>query len=274
MLTLLLLSAFLARPVDPGTQQDVSAARARFQALHEKVDKEGCAALWKEKPALALPTIEADLDEALAKKTAAKDPDPAGARGLEGRALWGARIASEALAAPLIADLAATRVGWSERDLGYHRDELAVHEKARSWLEKAEYKRAQQMAHEAANRAIALGDWHEAATAFETSAIGSQGLSEFDDALVAWMQARILYRGLELRDREIACLRGALDVCFTLERVWRGRELADQAVACARAQGDRAAQAEFLLRRAGFEEKLGLTVQAEASRLEAQNLSK
>jgi hypothetical protein len=274
MLSLLLLTALLARHGDLGTPQDAAAVRARFQDLHEKGDREGCAALWREKPALALLLVEQDLDEALAKKTAAKDPDPGGARGLEGRALWGARVASEALAAPLIADLAATRIGWNEKDIGYHRDELAILERARSWLEKAENKRAQEAAQEAANRAVALGDWHAAATAHETSAIASQGLSEFDAALVAWTQARILYRELKLDEREVACLRGALDVCFTLDRVWQGRELADQAVATARAQGDRTAQAEFLLRRAGFEEKLGFTVQAEASRLEAKGLSK
>jgi hypothetical protein len=272
VLPILLATALLARPADVVRPED--AVRARFQALHEKGDREGCTALWREKPALVLPTIEQDLDEALAKKTAAKDPDPAGARGLEGRALWGARIAGETLGAPLIADLAATRVGWNEKDLGFHKDELAIHEKARSWLEKGENKRAQEAAHEAANRAVALGDWHGAAVAYETSAIASQGLSEFDDALLAWMQARVLFRELGLADREIACLRGALDMCFTLERIWRGRELADQAVASARSLGDRAAQGEFLLRRAGFEEKLGLTVQAEASRLEAQNLAK
>lgn len=270
----LLLSALLARPVDPGMLQDASGLRARFQALHEKGDREGCAALWREKPSLALVTIEQDLDEALAKKTAVKDPDPAGARGLEGRALWGARIASEALSAPLIADLAASRIGWSEKEIGYHKDEIAVYDRARSWLEKSENRRAQEAAHEAANRAVALGDWHAAATAFESSAIASQGLSEFDASLVAWLQARILYRELKLDDREIACLRGALDVCFTLDLTWRGREIADQAVACARVQCDRTAQAEFLLRRAGFEEKLGLTVQAEASRMEAKGLSK
>jgi hypothetical protein len=267
MIRHLLLASLIAFQVDPSV-------RARFQALHEKGDREGCAALWKEKPAFAVLTIEQDLDEALAKRTAAKDADPARAAKLESRALWGARIAGEALAAPLIADLAAARVDWKEKDRGFYRDERAILDRAQSSLEKSDDKHAQEAAQEAISRSLALGDWHGAATAYETCAIAHQGLSGFDDALLAWNQARRLYRELRLVDREIACLRAALDMCFTAERNARGCEIADQGVAAARAIGDRKAESDFLERRAGFEARLGLAAQAEASRKEAKSAGK
>jgi len=266
MIPPLLLAAFLLQ-----SSGDVP---ARFQALHEKQDRDGCAALWRERPALALATLEADLDRAAALHESEKGAGGAAIRALEQRALWGAAIARDALGAPLIADLVAARVGWSEKERGYARDQRAIQDRARSQLEKADNKFGQESAHEAVSRALALGDWHAAATAYETCAIAYQALSNFDDALLAWSQARRLYRELRLADREIACLRGALDMCFATDRAERGREIADQAAAAARALGDRKGTAEFLGRRAGFEAKLGLASQAEATRKEAQALEK
>jgi hypothetical protein len=274
MIQHLLLASLIALPIHARAPQADPSVRARFQALHEKGDREGCAALWKERPAFALLTIEQDLDEALAKKTAPKDADLPGAAKLEERALWGAKIARDALAAPLIADLAAARIGWSEKDLGFYRDERRILERAKASLEQSDDKHGEEAAHEAVSRSLALGDWHGAATAYETCAIAYQGLSGFDDALLAWSQARMLYRELRLADRELACLRGALDMCFTAERNVRGCEIADQAVAAAHAMGDRTAESDFLIRRAGFEAKLGRAAQAEASRKEAKSVGK
>src|SRR5262245_53041535 len=85
----LLLPILLALQSDGGP-------RERFQALHAKGDAKGCAALWSEKPELALPTIEKDLDEALALRVGGKEADAKAAAALEARALWGARVASDA----------------------------------------------------------------------------------------------------------------------------------------------------------------------------------
>src|SRR5262252_5455781 len=101
------------------TLQADGGLREKFQALHAKSDVQGCAALWKSEPSLALPTIEKDLDDALALRASGKEADVKAAAALEARALWGARIARDALDAPMIADLAAARAGWSERDRGF-----------------------------------------------------------------------------------------------------------------------------------------------------------
>jgi hypothetical protein len=261
---------------------------ARFKTLHAKNDRAGCVVLWRENPALALPTIEEDLDAALALRDKTRAPsdkalapsdrtseaDLSAVRALEERALWGAQAARDALGAPLIADLAAARIGWNERDRGLYRDQRAIQLRAKSLLEKGDNRIGLEAAQEAAVRALALGDWHGAATAYETCAAGHQALSALEDALVSWSQARLFYRELDLADREVACLRGALDMCFAVNRPSRGREIADEAAAAARALHDPKSEAEFLLRRAGFEEKLGLAAQAQATRKEAKELEK
>jgi tetratricopeptide (TPR) repeat protein len=264
----LLLACLL---VPPGQDAAVS---TRFRALFDKNDRDGCAALWREKPSLALATIEEELDLASALRAKAKDADTTEIVAHERRASWGAAIARDALGAPLIADFAAARIGWTERERGYSNDERAIHERAKAFLEKGENRQGIEAAQEAAVRALQLGDWHAAALAYETCAIGDQAVSAFDDALVAWNQARVLHRELRLADREIACLRGALDLCFATERPSRGREIATQAAVAAHAVGDRKSEVEFLNRRAGFEEKLGLGAEAAASRKEAKELEK
>jgi hypothetical protein len=248
--------------------------RERFLALHAKNDVPGCAALWKERPALALATIEKDLDDALALRTGGKPEDAKPAAALEARAVWGARIARDALDAPMIGELAASRSGWTERDRGHASDAKRVHEKAFEWLGKGESRFGLEAAQEAVNRYLALGEWHGAARAYETCAIAHQGTSNSEDALVAWSQARALDRALRLEDRELACLRGALDMCGAADRHARGRELAEEAVALARKVGDRKAEADFLDRRARFEEKLGLAAEAQATRKELESIGR
>lgn len=267
----LLLPVLLALQSDGGI-------RERFLTLYKKSDVPGCAALWKEKPALALATIEKDLDEALALRAGVqeggKEADPKAAAELEARARWGAGIARESLDAPMIAELAASRAGWSERDRGHFADAKRVQAKALEWLDKGESRFGLEAAQEAVNRYLALGDWHGAARAYETCAVAHQGTSNFEDALVAWSQARTLDRGLRLEDRELACLRGALDMCGAAERHVRGRALADEALALAKKLGDKKAQADFLDRRARFEEKLGLAAEAQATRKELEALGR
>jgi hypothetical protein len=261
-----LLPVLLAIPSD--------GVRERFLALHAKTDVQGCAALWTSEPSLALPTIEKDLDEALELRTSGKEADLKAAAALEARALWGARIARDALDAPMIADLAAARAGWNDRDRGFFADARKVHARALEWLEKNESRFGLEAAQEAANRSLGIGDWHGAAKAYETCAIAHQGASNFEDSLVAWETARWIDRGLRLRDRELACLRGALDVCGAADRHLRGREIADQAVLLARMAGDKKSEADFLDRRARFEKKLGLAAEEEATRKEISALGK
>jgi tetratricopeptide (TPR) repeat protein len=249
--------------VQSAVQSD-GGTRERFLALHAKLDEAGCASLWTGKPSFALPTIEKDLDEALALRESGRDADAA--KALEERALWGARIARDALGAPAIAELAASRIGWNERDRKFFHDSKAVLEKATAFLDKTENRFGLEAAQEAANRSLALGDWHGAARAYEICAVAHQASSNFEDALVAWERARSLDRDLGLQDRELACVRGALDMCGAVERPLRGRETANSGILLARRLGDRKAEADFLDRRARFEEKLGLTAEAQATR--------
>jgi hypothetical protein len=262
MLSLLLVASM-------GTFQAESDLSGKIRALHEKGDRDGCAALLAKRGPEALPTIEGWLDRALALRSSGRAEDVEPARAEERLATWSARIAREALDAPLLADLAAARAGWTESDRRLHREARAVHAKALGAIEKGESRLGLEAGLESTTRALALGDWRGAAEGYQTAAISHQALSSFDDALIAWSQARIVLRGLGARDEELACQRAVVDLCATTERYERGRDAADQAVSLARTLGNKKAGVEFLERRAGFEEKLGLRDEARATRAEA-----
>ena len=145
-----------------------------------------------------------------------------------------------------------------------------MHQKAVDWIEKGENRFGLEAGQEVTTRALLLGDWHGAAMGHQTAAIGHQGQSSFDDALVSWSQARTIYAGLGARDEELACQRAVVDMCYATDRHARGRDAADQAADLAARLGQKKAQAELLGKRAGFEEKLGLKAEAEATRAEAE----
>lgn len=147
-----------------------------------------------------------------------------------------------------------------------------MHAKALGAIEKGENRVGLEASLESTTRSLALGDWRGAATGYQTAAIAHQALTSFDDALIAWNQARLVYRGLGARDEELACQRAVVDMCQATDRLERGREAADQAVSLAQLLGNRKARAELLERRAAFEEKLGQREEARATRAEAKAL--
>lgn len=265
MISLLLVALIPSLPVEG----DLS---ARLRELHELGDRDGCAALLLEQPLDAIPVIEGWLDRALALRESGRAEDIEPARANEELAVWSARIARDVLAAPLLADLAAARAGWTEADRRLFREARAVHARALGWIEKGENRFGLEAGLETSTRALALGDWRGAAMGYQTAAIAHQALSSFDDALVAWSQARMTYRDLGASDEELACQRAVVDMCYATDRFARGREAADQAVSLAAHLGHKKAQAELLGRRAGFEEKLGLREEALATRAQAKAL--
>jgi len=265
MISFLLVALIPALPVEG----DLA---VRIRRLHEKGDREGCAAALREHPQDAPRAIEGWLDSALALRESGRAEDVEAARAEEELAVWSARIARDALAAPLLADLATARAGWTESDRRLFRDARAVHARALGSIEKGDNRSGLEAGLEATTRALHLGDWRGAAMGYQTAAIAHQALSSFDDALVAWSQARMTYRDLGAHDEELACQRAVVDMCYATERFARGREAADQAVDLASRTGNKKAQAELLVRRAGFEEKLGLNEAALATRAEAKAL--
>ena len=276
-----LLLALLAAPFATATADPAAAppraqdakkddVRARFEALYEKRDRAGCVALWREDTSRALPAIDQDLEGSLKLFESSKEPDAGKIRALQSRARWGADAAEEALGHPMIADYAACFVGWKDGEKRLFREEQAIYRRAMGSIEKGGGKLAAEVAEETITRALALGDWWGAAMGTEAAALSHQGQGALDDALADWGRARVLYRDLGLADREEAALRAMIDLCYATDRPSRGRTAVEQALATARRRGDRAAQADLLLRRAGFEEKLGDAAAAQASRREAE----
>lgn len=265
-----MISLLLVALMDPSAAQGDFSSTVR--AFHQKGDRDGCATLFRAHPLEALPTIESWLDRALSLRESGRAEDVEPARAEEQLAVWSARIARDALGAPLLADLAAARSGWRESDRRLHREARAVHAKALGAIEKGENRVGLEAGLESTTRSLALGDWRGAAMGYQTAAIAHQALSSFDDALIAWNQARLVYRELGARDEELACQRAVVDMCFATERLERGREVADQAASLAQLLGNKKAQSELLERRAGFEEKLGLREEARATRAEGKAL--
>src|SRR6185436_19681165 len=94
LLVALPLSLPLHEIVAPAPQYDV---RKSFVALYEKKDEAGLAKLWKDNPYEILTSIDEDLEGALAVWEKSPDkPDEKAIGEKHARALWGARIASEA----------------------------------------------------------------------------------------------------------------------------------------------------------------------------------
>jgi hypothetical protein len=247
-----------------------SELQVKIRALHEKGDRDGCAVLLREHASEGLPAVEGWLDAALALREGGRAEDVEPARKEEELAVWCARIAGDALAAPLLPDLAAARAGWTPAERKLFRDERSVHAKALGAIEQGGNRLGLEAGLETTTRALLLGDWHGAAMGYQTAAIAHQALSSFDDALAAWSQARAVYRGLGAHDEELACQRAVVDMCYTTERFARGREAADQAADLAAQLGNKKARAELLERRATFEEKLGLKAEAAATRAQAK----
>ncbi|MFN0009850.1 MAG: hypothetical protein ACKVXR_18295 [Planctomycetota bacterium] len=265
-----MISLLLVALIDPSAAQGEFSIQVR--AFHQKDDRDGCASLFLAHPAAVLPAIEGFFERALSLREGRRDEDVEPARAQEQLAVWSARVARDALGAPLVADLAASRAGWTESDRRLHREARAVHAKALGAIEKGENRLGLEAGLESTTRSLALGDWRGAAMGHQTAAIAHQALSSLDDALIAWNQARLIFRELGARDEELACQRAVVDMCQATDRFERGREAADQAVSLAQLLGNKKAQSELLERRAGFEEKLGLREAAAATRAAAKAL--
>jgi tetratricopeptide (TPR) repeat protein len=246
--------------------------KSKFEELHQKDDRAGCLALWKEHPEYVLRAIDADLEGSMRVYESSNEPDMAKIQALHKRALWGAEIAVEATGHPIILDYASSFVGWNKDQRSLFRAGQAVYKKAVDAAQKGDHKTALEAGRECVDRASALGDWWGAAMGYEASGDALQSTSDFDNALVAFSRARILNHDLGLVSSEYSNLRSMIDVCNVLDRWQRGLAAVDEALDMARKADNKDGLIELLQRRASFQEKLGDKTAAEASRAEAKSL--
>jgi hypothetical protein len=267
-----------AKPA-PAVQQKPSASKsklaevkAKFEELHQKNDRAGCLALWKEHPDLVLRTIDADLEGSLRVYESSNEPDVAKIESMHKRALWGAEIAAEVTGHPIVLDYASSFVGWNKDQRSLFRAGQAVYKKSVDAAQKGDHKSALEAARECVDRASALGDWWGTAMGYEASGDEMQSFSQFEQALVAFSHARILNHDLGLSSSEYSNLRSMIDMCNTLERWQRGLSAVDEALDMARKSENKDGMIELLQRRASFQEKLGDKAAADASRAEAKSM--
>jgi hypothetical protein len=211
-----------------GDARPLAACMEAFKKLHADGDRDGCLALWRANPHWALLTLGADLEQAAAL---ADTPDGAEeAAQLRVRALWGARLAEEALDLPLVTDYVAAFTGWDLQKRVLYRAEQAIYERATEAFAGGDIDMTLEAGREVVQRSLDLGDWWGAALAHMTVGEGYRAQGSLDDALIAFAHARVLFRELGLVQDELAALQQVAVVCNALERDTRGREAVRQAL--------------------------------------------
>jgi tetratricopeptide (TPR) repeat protein len=199
-----------------------------FEALHEAKDDAGCVKLWQENPHWALVTLASDVEGALAMLEAGDRVDEV--EGLQKRALWGARHATQA-GLPIVQDYIASLAGLDEYRRTLYRDAQTIYERANSEFAKGEADLAREVAYESVERSVDLGDWWGAAMAFSTLGECYRELGSFEDAIIAFGKARNLYQGLGLMQNEFASLVSMATMANALEHNVRGIEITHAALA-------------------------------------------
>lgn len=230
-------------------------AKTKFEGFFEKQDRAGCSALWKSYPHYVLRVIDADLEGSLMLRESSEKPDEKRIAQLHERALWGARIAREATGHPLIADYAASFVGWNEQQRRQFRNGQAVYQRAAGALSVGNVKDALEAGRETVERALPLGDWWGTAMGYGAMGEASRKGSEFEDALNHFSHARLIHHDLGLLEDELGNLRAMIELCNTLERWQRGLEAIHDAQAIAEFLGDAGAAQELAERRKTFEKR-------------------
>jgi len=272
-LTSLLLASTPLAPL-PGaissTLQDRRAeVQASYAALHEARDEEGLAKLWSENMGLVLQTIDADLEGGLALWEAApEDPPRERITALHARALFGARVAAEALDRPLLHDYAISFTGWTDAQKGAFRAGQAVYARGLEELENENLEVALLAGRETVERALPLGDWWGTAMGYSLAGSAHQATGSFEDALASYSMARTLHHGLGLEHSEYEALQGMLNVLRALERHPRARVVANDIIEYARGFQDSATLKRTLSARAQIESALGMTEEESATRAE------
>ncbi len=251
---MLILAALLTfSPVAAGntaplahSQQQAPTVRERFVALHAKADAEGCKALWKESPHEILYTIDEDLEAALATwEKSPEKPDAAAIASLHARALWGARLASEALYAPIFVDYASAFASQNDAQKKQFRAGQKSHGEARAAIKAGDWEKAQAKARECVGHAAPLGDWWGHAMGLSALGTACSGGGKLADAIAPLGEAALIYRNLRLPGDEYVALRRLATVLAETGAKPRAKVVVERALELAQVLGDDKGRAEL-----------------------------
>jgi tetratricopeptide (TPR) repeat protein len=244
-----------------------------YRRLGDARDGDGLRALWKANPDLVLVTIDADLEGGLALwEEAVEAPPTERIAHLHERALFAALAASEALAQPILADYAASFVGWNDLEKLNFRAGQALYARALGELEAGDFEVALAAARETRDRAAPLGDWWGTAMGYSAEGRALQGAGLSEHALAAYGIARLLYHDLGLRWNELEVLSRMVSVLRSVERWPRARVAAQAGLELARRFEHGEEVRELLRARAQIERRMGLEQEAQASEAELRAL--
>lgn len=268
------LSASTTAPADDAlSYKECSQA---YETLYEAKDAAGCAALWRANPHWVTVTLAADFESAFSQVETGTPTKEVEHR-LQ-RALWGAAQATEA-DMPLVSDYVASVVGLDEYQRTLYRDAQKIHARATTTYEEGEYDLASTIAFEVVERSIDLGDWWGAAMAYVTLGDCHTGIGTYEDAIIAYGKARILYRELGLMQNEHTTLVALARCANALEQDVRGRllvraglQLGDKLKRLVPDYDTTAPHVELLRLRALMESRLGDEDAAAATRKELTQL--
>lgn len=258
---LLLCTALCVAPVPPGSissqEERAEKVRSRFAELFVERDGEGLRRLWSEHPRLVLPTIDGDLEGSLALWEAApEEPDLQKIRSMHERALWGARIAVEVTGQPILADYAASFIGWDSDQKKAFRAGQAAHSRSRKALEGGQLEEALAAARECRRLAAPLGDWWGVAMGLAAEGRCLARMGDDEAAVGALGQARLYYSQLGLQESEYGVLMDLCESLVKLERWPRALECADAGLLYAMTLRDREGMAAIRVRRTMIQERL------------------
>ncbi len=245
---LLFLGPTAARvPASPlALEQEARSVRERFVELHAKQDAEGCKALWKASPHEILYTIDEDLEGALATwEKSPEKPDSATIAALHARALWGARMASEALGAPIFLDYASAFAGQTDAQKKQFRSGQRSHGEARAAVKAGDWEKAQAKARECVEHAAPLGDWWGHAMGLSALGTAYSGGGKLAESVAPLGEAALIYRNLRLPGDEYVALRRLATVLIETGAKPRARTVIERALELAQVLGDERGRTEL-----------------------------
>ncbi|MFM7299253.1 MAG: hypothetical protein ACKO4Q_18760 [Planctomycetota bacterium] len=251
---MLILSALLALAPTPTSAsghppaivQQAPSVRERFVALHAKEDAEGCKTLWKENQQEILYAIDEDLEAALATwEKSPEKPDAATIASLHARALWGARLASEALAAPIYLDYASAFASQSDAQKKQFRAGQKAHGEARAASKAGDWEKAISKSRECVGHAAPLGDWWGHAMGLSALGTACSGGGKLADAVGPLGEAALIYRNLRLPGDEYVALRRLATVLVETGAKPRAKTVVERALELAKLLGDEKGAADL-----------------------------
>ena len=233
-----LANAVLLAPPALSPQGQEAEVTASYRKLAEDKDEAGLAKVWREHPDLVLTTLDEDLEGALALVEKSDKPDEKAIAEMHARALFGAHAALVAGLSPILADYAASYVGFDAAQQKQFRAGQKAFGKARAAAKAGQQDDALAAGNECVADAEPLGDWWGTAMGFSAAGQALLALNRNDEALVAFARARALHHDLGLVGSEYGNLQGMVAALQALKQTSRLQEIARQAAALGHALGD------------------------------------